>query len=262
MKKTIFCLIFSALLVGSFTSCKKEEDEETQKAIVPTEQEIKSKIIGRWKFETCNGVALLTNEKVVQTFSNDGVCLLSATRRQWDAKQVFDYGVSGNTVTRTGRNVKYTIESTVKSISDKELVFSGFRFIQYADRDNHDLEKYVKVEDDFSQAIIGLWEGVSVEGDTTYGNAEHRWEYKADGTYTYYDKSGEEWVPSADAFNEYNMDGNWFASRWKDAENSPMNYEWWDVECCNETQMVWTALRAREDGTRFTTKFILKRVTE
>ena len=32
-------------------------------------------------------------------------------------------------------------------------------------------------------------------GDETYGDANHRIEYKADGTYTYYEKDGESWVP-------------------------------------------------------------------
>jgi len=46
--------------------------------------------------------------------------------------------------------------------------------------------KYVKVSVDYSKDIVGLWEGVEMTGYETYGNAEARIDYKADGTYTYY----------------------------------------------------------------------------
>lgn len=46
--------------------------------------------------------------------------------------------------------------------------------------------KWKRASVDGKLDIIGLWEGVEMTGYETYGNAEARIEYKADGTYTYY----------------------------------------------------------------------------
>ena len=52
-------------------------------------------------------------------------------------------------------------------------------------------------------------------GEETYGDANHRIKYNADGTYVYYDKDGDDWKLSEDVDNEYNVDGDWLASRWR-----------------------------------------------
>lgn len=119
---------------------------------------------------------------------------------------------------------------------------------------------YSKVTSDYSQDIIGLWEGVEMTGYETYGNAEARIEYKADGTYTYYNKEGEYWVPSANVDNEYNVDGDWLATRWRPEAGADYNYEWWDIDYIKDGTMKWSALREKEDGTRFTTTFTWKKV--
>ena len=40
-----------------------------------------------------------------------------------------------------------------------------------------------------------------------------------------------------------------------------MNYEWWDIDEIKDGKMKWSALREREDGTRFTTTFTWKKAT-
>ena len=119
---------------------------------------------------------------------------------------------------------------------------------------------YSKVTSDYSQDIIGLWEGVEMTGYETYGNAEARIEYKADGTYTYYNKEGEYWVPSANVDNEYNVDGDWLATRWRPEAGADYNNEWWDIDEIKDGMMKWSALREKEDGTRFNTTFTWKKV--
>ena len=42
-----------------------------------------------------------------------------------------------------------------------------------------------------------MWEGQKVIESETYGNADHRIEYKADGSYDYYNKSGDDRVLNA-----------------------------------------------------------------
>lgn len=56
-----------------------------------------------------------------------------------------------------------------------------------------------------------MWEGQKVIGSETYGNADHRIEYKADGSYDYYNKSGDDRVLNG------NEDGSLFTATftWK-----------------------------------------------
>jgi hypothetical protein len=87
---------------------------------------------------------------------------------------------------------------------------------------------------------------------------EHRWEYKADGTYVYYVKDGNNWVPYAtNTLNEYFVDGNLLCTRWID--NGVENREWWEITIA-DGKMNWTALRQNEDGTTFTATFEMERV--
>ena len=67
----------------------------------------------------------------------------------------------------------------------------------------------------------------------------HRWEYKADGTYTYYVKDGDQWVASANTLNEYFVAGNLLCFRWVD--NGQENREWWEITIENGV-MKWTVL--------------------
>ncbi|MCQ2332936.1 MAG: lipocalin family protein, partial [Paludibacteraceae bacterium] len=108
--------------------------------------------------------------------------------------------------------------------------------------------------------IIGMWEGVEMTGEETYGDANHRIEYKADGTYVYYDKDGDDWKLSEDVDNEYNVDGDWLASRWRPKAGEDFEYEWWDIVEIKDGTMKWSALREKEDGTRYTTTFTWKKI--
>ena len=99
-------------------------------------------------------------------------------------------------------------------------------------------------------------------GDETYGNADARIAYLADGTYRYYQKNAEgEWeVKAGQEVSEYNVDGDWLATRWQET-GGEMNYEWWDIDEIKDGQMKWSALREREDGTRFKTTFTWRKIS-
>ena len=122
-------------------------------------------------------------------------------------------------------------------------------------------DKFNKVTVDYSKDFIGLWEGVEMTGSETYGNAEARIDYRADGSYTYYIKSGGNWVVSANVDNEYLVDGDWLATRWRSEAGAKFSYEWWDIDYIRGDEMKWSALR--EDAnthSRFRTTFTWKRV--
>ena len=120
---------------------------------------------------------------------------------------------------------------------------------------------FEKVDKDYSADIIGMWEGQVTSEQDTYGDGlQHRWEYKADGTYVYYVKDGENWVPSANTLNEYFVASKLLCMRWINADQE--HREWWEIESIENGVMKWTALRQNADGTTFTSTFEMKKVTE
>ena len=74
----------------------------------------------------------------------------------------------------------------------------------------------------------------------------------------YYNKDGDDWKLSEDVDNEYNVDGDWLATRWCPAAGA--EYEWWDIAEIKDGTMKWPALREKEDGTRYTTTFTWKKI--
>ncbi len=100
-------------------------------------------------------------------------------------------------------------------------------------------------------------------GDETYGDANTRIEFRVDGTYVYYKKDDEGiWQSNVNEMAEWNVDGDWLAFRWRHLGSEDENYEWWDIEYINGNEMKWSALREREDGSRYTTTFTWARVGE
>ena len=63
------------------------------------------------------------------------------------------------------------------------------------------------------------------------------------------------YLKSANEGNEYNVDGDWLATRWQPTEGADYEYEWWDIESIQGSTMKWSALREKTDGTRYTTTF-------
>ena len=111
------------------------------------------------------------------------------------------------------------------------------------------------------QDILGTWEGkvTSAEDEHTDGEL-HRWEYKADGTYVYYDEGDAEWVAHDDALAEYFVDGTLLCTRWKKTADSEELREWWEIESIEGGVMKWKALRQRENGSTYTATFQMTRV--
>lgn len=254
MKRSVILIILGLSIICALPSCKKNSDG-------PSESTIKSKIIGKWKSTYLNGIEELTNEREIRGFWEDGTSISSTTKyNEWLAKTYENYGIKENVITIKKLIDNSIVEQTVSSIDDNSYSISRFRYLQHPEYTNKKTEVFKKIHIDYTDSIVGLWEGVSIEGDTTYGSIEHRWEYKTDSTYTYYNHENGDWVPSDNTFNEYNVDGDWLASRWIQEAGGEMYYEWWDIEKCEYGEMIWVGLREREDGTRFTTKFVMRKV--
>ena len=280
MKKLLYlllaCVLCSALV---FTACSKDSQEQTDEATETTEtteaevtqEQIEKNIVGTWIKSEVDGQSALTNEKSVYDIVSTTEAYASASR-VIDEVTPFDYNhksvvdINGNVVTITTTNAdgeSLVHEFTITSISDSELTANQKFTCKPKGTDPiiiEDTVSFVKVNADYSEDILGTWEGrCTSEGSVFDDGQDHRWEYKDDGTFVYYVKNGDDWVPSEDTMNEYFVAGNLLSSRWM--ENGQENREWWEISIDGD-KMNWTALREDEDGKTFTATFEMTKVEE
>ena len=280
MKKQI-AIIFALILAISLCACgrSKETDdtapaESTTQSASPDEgkisqSDIEKMIVGKWIKSEIDGRPVLTDEKSVFDIVSTTEAYTSASHIT-DEGDPFDHNqksmvdINGNVVTittTTSEGESLTHELTITDISN-----SGFTANRKFTRTTkgtdplliEDTVYFVKVNDDYGSDIIGTWEGhCTSEGSVFDDGQEHRWEFKDDGTYVYYVKDGDNWVPSENTMNEYFVAGNLLCFRWIDSGTE--DREWWDITIDGDT-MKWTAVRSNEDGTPFTASFEMTRV--
>lgn len=261
-----------ALTVGAAAMCLTSCNEDEVTGGVPTQQEIETKIIGKWKAAEKEGQEYLTNNKVVMTFDEKHQSTSSYSRQVpsggyfWGNRVVNPYQTDGNRLTSMTNDMPdYKKQTLVISAIDKDSFTFDESIItlkddtEISDKTNH---VFRRVTADYTSDILGVWEGVSMTGDETYGSAEARIAYYDDNTYTYYRKIADVWYPSNDEACEYNVDGDWLATRWMPKEAEDYNYEWWDIDAIKDGTMKWSALRERKDGSRYNTTFTWKKVDD
>ena len=248
-----------------FTSCKKDEDNSLK---------LEEKIIGKWIIADIDGRPTLTNIKEVFTFASTTKAYISASTAQtpeggsrWDKQMEADVVIDGNKMTLTSHPFENAIlvhEFTITAINGSE--FTANHKITTTVNGNvvisrEDVVRYVKVTADYSATILGTWQGrCTSEGSVFDDGQEHRWEYRADGSYVYYAKDGDNWVPyEGNTLNEYFVDGTLLCTRWID--NGQENREWWEITI-DGPRMHWTALRQNPDGTTFTATFEMEKVSQ
>ena len=61
MKRILKLAVFGIAAIAALSSCSKNED-------VPSQKDIETKIVGRWKQISQEGKDCLTNERIVKTF--------------------------------------------------------------------------------------------------------------------------------------------------------------------------------------------------
>lgn len=250
--KKLFMVLAATVICGAcvFTSCKKEDN-------------LKLKIIGKWMQAEIDGKPALTNDKSVTTFLSASKATVSTSRSEhsseavmWNNYREYSVSIDGNKITLTSQvneHITLVNEYVVKSINGNEMV-CNFRHVtirngQPIERD-WQVIRYVKVNVDYTAAILGLWECQEVTGIETYNNANAGLEFFADGTYNYWRKNAAgEWqtVPNRE-FQYYFVDGTLMATRWKNVGEDELR-EWWEIASIDGNQMQWTALRQNADGT-------------
>ena len=275
MKKDVFYTLLASVMLaataGLTTACTSNDDNPATPN-GPSESVIKEKIVGKWKAVTQDGTERVTDKLYVMTFNADGTMTYSSStffqnlsKYTWRNKAPFTYSISGNVLTREGQEDgelrKAFYEVTDINYQEMQMVFTSY--VLDGQTFSRDMKiGYERVTADYSEDIIGMWEVTEMTGEETYNDDNARLAFLADGTYRYYrkDDTGEWQLVSTRDVEEYFVDGDWLATRWQET-GGEMNYEWWDIDEIKDGQMKWSALREREDGTRFTTTFTWRKVS-
>ena len=268
MKKYFSWMMTAILVCGTsvFTSCTDNDDNPVQDDL-----NVSEKIIGKWMVEELEGKACPTNLKAVITFlspTNAYGSLSDYYSDSWNNHASADVVINGNDVTLTAfenEHTKHVTVATISSITDTDMILKSDWKV-YVDgkvviNEVYDKERYVRITNDYQDAIVGTWEGKVTSEDDEHTDGElHRWEYRANGTYKYYSKENGEWKADTDVMADYFVDGILLCTRWKKTADSEELREWWEIESIQNGVMKWTALRMREDGTTYTATFEMTKV--
>ena len=234
------------------------------------------KLQGKWMLSEINEMSAPTDEKIVLSFLSSTKAVSSSARSdysyvddKWSPGMNQEVQFDGNMVILTAHpeeSVTLINRFYVGTISDASMKGSHQQIVM---RDGEvvstsplQYQCWNKVTADYSKAILGIWEGRSIndQGEYDDGNV-HRWEYKSDGTYVYYRKdSNGQWVDDVNTMSQYFVDGNLLCTRWKNAGNEAEFREWWEIASIENGQMNWTALRLKADGTAYTASFSMNKV--
>lgn len=279
MKKAI-CLLFACALCSVFalTACSSNASSSSSASsnassssaastgAEVTQADIEKMIVGTWVTADRDGKPELTNDKVVFNFVSDTKAYVAAQFEvipgnplTWAKALEADVAISGNKVTITdhpSENSTAVSEFTVSAISPDELTANHKLTLTVDGAEPASMEgvcRYVKVDANYEKSILGTWESHSASD----GEKDYRCEYKADGTYVFYEKNGDEWVVIGDTLDEYYVSGNLLCERW--VNNGQENRESWEISIAGDT-MTRTALRQGDDGKTFTESRELKKV--
>ena len=270
MKHWMLAAVVALSGAGMITACSSDDDETTQPK---PERSFSEKIVGKWINVTDNENPVPTNEKRVLTILSSTNALFSISLNDpltagWYSHQECDLTITGRKVAFSyeENGMNFNCEYVARTVSDNAMdvdytfsATSGERVIAQTDG----TQRLQRISDDHSQAIVGVWEGESTgdEGSAYDDGQRHRWEYKADGTYTYYTLNDGEWEPLQSEYNTYFVDGLLLCTRWKNVGEDE-HREWWEIESIQNGVMKWTALRKRADGTTYTATFEMEKVTD
>lgn len=278
--KLLSVLMFACVICGAFvfTACSSGSQEQTSEAVSAeaaapevTQADIEKYITGKWMMADRDGEPVLTNEKVIYTFGSTDKAFMSASLnfkpeigQIWAKALEADVEINGNKMVLTYHaqtNKTSVHEYTITAINDREFTADHVGNVTVDGKDINafeEINRYVKVDDDLSDMILGTWEGHCTSENSEFDDGQdHRWEFKADGDYVYYEKDGENWVPGDDTMNEYFVDGHLLCSRW--ADKGTEKREWWEISIDGDT-MSWTGLREGDDGETYTATFEMKKV--
>jgi len=270
--KFLFSLLAVSLL---FTACKSSNEPESP---TPTPQPT-LELIGTWRAELGNGERLSTNNRTILSYISSTKFTMSLSRYipefaefTWRNKAMGDYSFDGVNLVQSAADPGTNYVCRAYPIDDQSMVVYYDTFINKKGVSSpvFDTVIYRRVSENlgYEELILGTWEGVSHTGLETYGDHNHRWQYKPrdrsdryEYVYYNYDELQKQWVPSAQSSSDYNIHGSWLATRWLPQGSATLNYEWWDIDYITDSTMCWSAWRETPD-TAYLATFTFRRVQE
>ena len=191
MKRMTLWVLAAILICGTsvFTACSSNDDNPAKDDL-----NVAEKIIGKWMSAEINGKPFPTDNKGVYTFLSTTKARMSSSVNSrpelgdlWNDNSELDVNISGNVVTLTHQLDEHKtikIEMAVTSINAKEMhanVHATLKVDGTAARTMNDHIRYERIEENYRQSILGIWEGRSTgaEGSEFDDGENHRWEYLA-----------------------------------------------------------------------------------
>ena len=256
MKKILNWVLAATLICGAsvFTSCNKPATD------------LSDKVQGKWIVADLDGEECPTSFKSVVTFESatKGCYSISEINTMtWENRTPAEVTFHEDGFTAIEEDGLFTsvLTATVNSITDNEMrLTTEWTLTEGTTVLLHEFynERWVRVTDDFEQSILGTWEAQVQNGDNPQ---TWRWEFKADGTYVFSLKNGDDhWQVFEDEMSEYFVDGSLLCTRWQNSASSDENRDWWEIVSIQDGKMKWTALRLDEDLTTHTETLELSKV--
>ena len=261
MKKLQYILA-AGLICGASALTACSDDSSSSTPSTNNDKNVTfSSLKGKWINIEEDGQTIPTNMRGVITFESEknGYFSTSFGDEAWLDHVPFEYKMNGDTlswVVQESEFVQVSLQHVVQSIDASNINTTTIAKMTA----NGQVVKvlgpmsihFIRLEKDYTTDILGLWEGKSTSEKSEFDDGEtHRWEYKGDGTYIYYNFVDGEW--EASETNKYFMDGTLLCTRWKDGDTE--NREWWEVESIKDNVMKWTAYRIDESGKPYTATF-------
>lgn len=266
MKQWLLVAILALSGMSVFTGCANSNSDNPA-----NEDNLSEKIIGKWMLAEYNGEPALTNLKTVVTFVSPTKAygsLADCYGPSWNDEVSADVRIEGNKVAvmaQESEEVGHLLYMTINSISNNNMYLdSDWRILVNGEtvyqEDSH--ECWERITEDYNEGVLGLWEGGRTSDESDYGDGRvHRWEFRADDTFTYYNKVNGEWQATGDVIYDYLVDGTLLCTRWKaNGAGEVENREWWEIESIKNGVMKWKALRMREDGSTYTATYEMVKV--
>lgn len=244
------------LLIG----CTKENEEGTIS---------KDELVGSWVIKMIDGEEVYTNEYFVCKFNTDNSQEFLRLVNDESGSSELDYT---NSATYTITDNKITLTSDILtlvmdvSISVGELLGETGNILTYTETINiqQDVDscanrifKGIRFTDDYSDEIIGMWEGTVIEGDTSEPFDNIRLNFKSNQIFEFYcqDDDGS-WMLLEQA-NKYAILANILSTQWDETDQRTAAEHWEIV--INGDDMTW---RATREGIANIAGFDLVRVVE
>jgi len=205
------------------TACKDNDGDSGSQP----KSGIAEKVVGKWLYIEADGEVVETSESSVTTFVMEGATLKAYTSVSlqehglWAYKQLTEVKIEGNKLTLTMQVGDLT---TVEEMTDITVSGNDLRYTcDYKILKNGELlYKYdtyklhcVKVHDDYSQIIIGKWEGTITSDEPGFVPKPFCEAYLANGKNIAYNLIDGQWVKEESEYGEYVVDGNLMLTRWK-----------------------------------------------